>query len=283
MLMVRRPALLIPVAVLLASACALPRWESDSGTAEEPPAITATFAPPSAAPAMTRNPAALDPAPAAPAAAPADVETAPAAPSAPAAAPAAGKDAAAKEASAKEAAAIAAAMQAVARSKNDYRIAAADLISVTVYQDPEMNRKARVNSNGTISLPLVGSVKIGGMTMLEAQSTIETKLGKYLVNPQASLFIEEYGNKTIFVMGEVAKPGSYPIPTESRMTVLEAISTAGGFTPVAAQDRTRVLRYVNGASVSFDINVRQITQQGLKDKDLVLEPNDVIFIPQTFF
>ena len=192
-----------------------------------------------------------------------------------------GSDAAA--ASAKEAAAIAAAMQQVARSKNDYHLAPADLISVTVYQDKELDRKVRINTNGTVSLPLIGSVAIGGMTLLDAQSSIEKKLEQFLVSPQVSLFIEDYGNKTIFVMGEVQKPGSYPIPTESRMTVLEAISTAGGFTPIAAQDRTRVLRYVNGASVTYTINIQEITQQGQKDKDMVLEPNDIIYVPQSFF
>ena len=187
------------------------------------------------------------------------------------------------EAAAKEAAAIAAAMQQVVRAKTDYRLAPADLISITVYQDKDLDRKVRVNTNGTVSLPLIGSVAIGGMTLIEAQASIEKKLAQFLVSPQVSLFIEDYGNKTIFVMGEVAKPGSYPIPTESRMTVLEAISTAGGFTPIAAQDRARVLRYVNGASVTYTINTKEITQQGSKDKDMVLEPNDIVYVPQSFF
>ena len=128
-----------------------------------------------------------------------------------------------------------------------------------------------------------GEVKVGGMTLIEAQAAIEGKLAKFLVSPQVSLFIEEYGNKTVFVMGEVQRPGSLPIPTESRMTVLEAISTAGGFTPIAAQDRTRVLRNVNGVSVSYTIEIKAITQQGQKEKDMVLEPNDVIYVPQSFF
>jgi polysaccharide export outer membrane protein len=186
-------------------------------------------------------------------------------------------------AEAKEAAAISAAMQQMAHSKTDYRLAAADLISITVYQDKDLDRKVRINTDGTVSLPLIGSVHIGGMTLLDAQASIETKFSQYLVNPQVSLFIEEYGNKTIFVMGEVTKPGSYPIPTESRMTVLEAISTAGGFTPIAAQERTRVLRYVNGANVTYNVNTKDITQQGQKDKDMVLEPNDIVYVPQSFF
>src|SRR5665213_2429263 len=136
-----------------------------------------------------------------------------------------------------------------------------------------MDRKARVNANGMIFLPLVGAAK----------ALVEEKLAAYVVRPQVSMFIDEYGNKTFFVMGEVQKPGSYPIPTESRVTVLEAISTAGGFTPVAAQDRARLLRYVNGESRSFTIDVRTITREGQTDRDLVLEPNDVVYVPQSLF
>jgi len=184
---------------------------------------------------------------------------------------------------AKEAAAVASAMQQVAHSKTDYRLAPADLISVTVYQEPDLCRNARVNTNGTISLPLIGSVNIGGKTLIDAQAIIETSLAKYLVSPQVSLFIQEYGNRSIYVMGEVQHPGSFPIPTESHMTLLEAISTAGGFTPIAGQDRVRVLRYVGGVSVPYTINTKQITQQGQKEKDMVLEPNDIIYVPQSFF
>ena len=191
----------------------------------------------------------------------------------------------AKAAQSQEAAAVAAAaaMRQTANPGPDYKITSADLVSVTVYGNSEMSRKARVNSSGVISLPLVGAVKVGGKTLGAAQALIEGKLSAYVVQPQVSLFIEEYGNRTFFVMGEVQKPGSYPIPTESRMTVLEAISTAGGFTPVAAQDRARVLRYVNGESRSYTVDVRTITREGQKEKDIALEPNDVIFVPQSMF
>jgi polysaccharide export outer membrane protein len=239
----RRLNPLLFAAALLANGCMLPHPADDA-----PPAVKIVPA-------------------AAPAAAPSTAQT--------------GPEAAAV--AAKEAAAIAAAMAQVARSKNDYHLAAADLISVTVYQDKDLDRKVRVNTDGTVSLPLIGATSIGGLTLAGAQSTIEKKFAQYLVSPQVSLFIEDYGNKTIFVMGEVAKPGSYPIPTEQRMTLLEAISTAGGFTPIAAQDRARVLRYVNGASVTYTINTKEITQDGQKEKDMVLEPNDIIYVPQSFF
>jgi polysaccharide export outer membrane protein len=146
-----------------------------------------------------------------------------------------------------------------------------------------MDRKARVGANGTVTLPLVGSVKVGGTTLGAAEARIEEKMAVYVVRPQVTLFIEEYGNRTFSVMGEVQKPGSYVIPTESRLTILEAISLAGGFTLVAAQDRARVLRQVNGESKTIVVDIRAITHKGEKEKDLVIEPNDVVFVPQSLF
>jgi polysaccharide export outer membrane protein len=144
-----------------------------------------------------------------------------------------------------------------------------------------MSRRARVNAGGMITMPLAGDVRIGGLTLSAAQKLVEDRLKTYIINPHVTLFVEEYGNKLLFVMGEVQKPGSYPIPAETRMTLLEAISTAGGFTPVAAPDRTRVLRTVDGRSVSRTVDVRGITRAG--EKDPLLEPNDVVFVPQSLF
>ena len=187
------------------------------------------------------------------------------------------------DAAAEEAAAVAAAMRLEARARLDYKISPTDLISVTVYEVAEMNRKVRVNASGVVFLPLVGAVEVGGKSLGAAQSLIEKKLASYVVKPQVTLFIEEYGNRRISMMGEVQRPGSYPIPSESRMTILEAISTAGGFTPVAAPDRARVLRYVNGESVKYTIDVRTLTRGDSDGRDMVLEPNDVVFIPQSLF
>jgi len=184
---------------------------------------------------------------------------------------------------AKETAAMEAAMRQAAEPREDYTMTAGDLVSVVVYENPEMSRKVRVSANGMVFLPFAGKLKVGGKTPGEAQEIIARKLGAFVVNPQVSVFVEEYGNKRFFVMGEVQKPGSYPIPTESRITVLEAISEAGGFTPVAAQDRARVLRTKNGESMRYTIDVRSITREGQKDKDMVLEPNDVVYVPQSFF
>mgnify|MGYP001588818398 FL=1 len=180
--------------------------------------------------------------------------------------------------------AIQSALQLVQQSRKvDYRIGGADLLHITVYQQADLDRKLRVTQNGTISLPLIGDVKVGGLSVSEAQDAISTKLKDFVVSPQVTIFIDEYGNKKVFVLGEVKTPGSYELPTESKLTVLEAVSLAGGFTPIAALDRTKVIRVVDGKNQSYIIEVSAITRRGEKERDIPLEPNDVIYVPQSFF
>lgn len=198
--------------------------------------------------------------------------------------PSADAPASADKQTAAEAAAIASVLQQLKQKGSDYKIGAADLVEITVYREEELNRTARVSQNGSISLPLVGAVQVGGKTPAEAETYIAGKLKDFLVSPQVTIFIKEYGNKKVFVLGEVTKPGSYELPPESKLTVLEAISLAGGFTQVAAKDRTKVIRTTSdGRSQNLTVEVSAITTRGEKNKDLPLEPNDVVYVPQSFF
>lgn len=178
---------------------------------------------------------------------------------------------------------LAAAMRTAAQYRSaNYKLSPGDLISVSIYPDERLNRKARVDADGALSLPLVGTATVSGATLLEAQKTIEEKLSSYLVNPHVALIVEEYGNRSMFVLGEVQKPGAYPVPAGSRLTVLQAISAAGGFTKVAAPRRARVMRTVNGKSVDQVIDLKSVSG-GEAGTDIVLEPNDVVYVPQSFF
>ena len=174
---------------------------------------------------------------------------------APAPAPAVSKQAAAEEA------AIQAALQRVQSKKGPYAVS------------PE----------GTITMPLIGEVKVGGLSVAEAEQAILAKLKRYVVEPHVSVFIREYGNKQVYVLGEVQKPGSYALPTEARLTVIEAVTLAGGFTQFASQDRTRVIRTAGGKSENIIVEVTAVTKRGDKSKDVQLEPNDVVFVPESFF
>lgn len=169
-------------------------------------------------------------------------------------------------------------------TKENYRIGPSDLIQITVFREEELNRTIRVNQDGEISFPLVGTLKVGGKSIIEAEQSIAVGLSEYLKQPQVTIFVKEYSAKQVYVLGEVKSPGAFPLPTEAGLTVLEAISLAGGFTPVAAQDRTRVIRTGgDGKPQNFIIGVSAITKNGEKDKDMPLISSDVVYVPQSFF
>ena len=169
------------------------------------------------------------------------------------------------------------------KSQLNYKIQPGDLIEITVFKETDMSRTARVSGNGTITFPLAGNIKLSDLTVPEAEALLADKLSEFLVKPQVTAFIKEYSNKMIYVLGEVKKPGSIEIPAERRLTVLEAITLAGGFTDLAAQDRTKVLRGSGSTSQSIQVEISRITKQGDKNADIYLEPNDTVYVPQSFF
>lgn len=182
-----------------------------------------------------------------------------------------------------EEAAIAAAVEQVSVKKFDYLLSGADLLNISILGEKDFDRQVRVSQKGTITYPLVGEIKVAGLTTADAERALASGLKDYLRNPQVTVFIKEYGNKKVFVFGQVMKPGAIELPTETKLTVLEAISQAQGFTRIAAPDRTRVVRMVDGKSKSFTVEVSAITKRGEKDKDLPLEPNDIVFVPESMF
>ena len=149
--------------------------------------------------------------------------------------------------------------------------------------EEDMDRTLRISGNGSVTYPLVGNIQIAGYTVEQAESNMADALRTYLKNPQVSMLIKEYGNKTVYVLGQVKKPASIEIPPEKPLTVLEAITSAGGFTDVAAVSKVRILRMQNGKQKTLDVDVTQITKQGNKAMDLPLMPGDVIFVPQSLF
>ncbi len=169
------------------------------------------------------------------------------------------------------------------KESSDYFLQPGDLVEIQVYRENDMNRTLRISSQGSIAFPLIGNITIAGMTVNQAESTIENKLKSYLKNPSVSLLIKEYANKTVYVLGQVKKPSSISIPPEKSMTLLEAITSAGGFTDIAAISKVKVLRMEQGKQRSLEVDVSQITKEGNKQLDISLKPGDVIFVPQSLF
>ena len=149
--------------------------------------------------------------------------------------------------------------------------------------EANMDRVLRISSNGTITYPLIGNVKIGGYSVSEDEEQLAEKLKYYIKNPQVSMLIKEYSNKMVYVLGQVKKPSEISIPPEKTITVLEAITSVGGFTDIANTSKIKVLRMENGKQKSIDVDVNAITKQGKKSLDIDLLPGDVVFVPQSIF
>jgi len=169
------------------------------------------------------------------------------------------------------------------RSAQTYKLQPGDLLEIQVFQEDTMERTLRISGNGTITFPLVGVVPVAGKSLEEAEMALMSRLTKYLKNPQVSMLVKEYGNKTVYVLGQVQKPAAIQIPPEKPLTVLEAITSVGGFTDVANTSKVRVLRMQNGKQTALDVDVTQITKQGNKALDISLMPGDVVFVPQSMF
>ncbi len=169
------------------------------------------------------------------------------------------------------------------KSSADYVLQSGDLIDIKVFMENGMDRTLRISGGGTITFPLVGNIKIADKSVAQAEEMLSAELKKYIKNPQVSLLIKEYGNTTIYILGEVKTPSAIPIPPGKSLTVLEAITSAGGFTSVAATSKVKVLRMENGIQKSIEVDISQITKQGKKSLDINLMPNDVIFVPQSMF
>ncbi len=162
----------------------------------------------------------------------------------------------------------------------NYRIGVGDLLRIEVYDEPDLDKEVRVLTDGFISFPLLGRIHAGGRTVDELEKDITRRLGeKYLVSPQVTVFVKEFSS--VFVFGEVKNPGSFPI--FGKLTVFEAITRAGGFTPVANPSKVKVIREENGHEVTFEVDIEKLTKNGDSSQDRELRANDRVIVPRSFF
>ena len=168
---------------------------------------------------------------------------------------------------------------------DEYQLQPGDVLRITVHDQPDLETQTRVTSDGFITFPLLGKIFLKGLTAQQLEFRIKDLLEKdYLVNAQVLVFIQEYHPRQVSVLGEVKTPGKYDMPQEKDLSFLEAIALAGGFTKDADLDKTRIMRTtISGKKETLYIKVTDITKKGEKEKDLLLEPGDIVFVPESFF
>ena len=157
---------------------------------------------------------------------------------------------------------------------DDYRIGPSDLLEIQVFGIDNLKREVRVNSRGAISLPLVGTVTVGGLTGEEAETLIAEKYGKdYLQDPQVSVFIKEYTSQRITLEGAIAKPGIYPIRGDT--SLMQAIAIGGGQGQLPDLHEVLVYRREGGEKKIYTYDLDKIRAGEAEDPTIV---NDDIIV-----
>lgn len=257
-------------------------------------------------------------------------------------------------------------------SAQDYRLGGYDVINITVYEEADLSREnVRISADGYISFPLVGRLKVDGLSTSDIEKLISVKLaqGQYLLDAHVSVTVSDYKSKQFMVLGAVAAPGTFPLQAKEHLldaisraggvnhekvgkqamivrtvnpntgnekkiviridvaglmkggsqlllkdkdllyipqaehfyiigqvknpgsylyqeeviTLVEAISMAGGFTPIAARNKTRIVRVEDGVEKIIQVQVDAIIESGKKAQDVKVIPGDVIVVPESFF
>jgi len=159
----------------------------------------------------------------------------------------------------------------------DYIIQTQDILGITVWRNPDLATEIEVDQDGYVPLPLLGKVKAGSLTLRQFEDELTKLWGRdYIKDPYVRVSLKK---KQFFVLGEVKEPGSFEMV--GNMTVLKAISMAGGFTAYAAEGGIYILRTKKSVPEKIEIDFSAI-QKG-RSEDIEIRPGDVVTVPQSFF
>lgn len=154
-----------------------------------------------------------------------------------------------------------------------------DNVEIRVFRQEDLTTSGQLSPNGTITMPLIGAVKMSGLTTDQAAAAITAKLKDgYLVNPQVSVTIEGRVRRSVTVLGQVQNPGVFEIPADRQLTLVEAVGMAGGATRISNTKKITLKR--SGGKVQT-VNLKDITAG--KTADIVLRDGDVLDVPESIF
>jgi polysaccharide biosynthesis/export protein len=160
---------------------------------------------------------------------------------------------------------------------SQYTIIAGDVLQITVWKEEQLNQETLVLADGTINFPLIGSVDAAGKTPAELQDTIKEQLKKFVPDASVTVAVKAALGHTVSVVGQVAKPGELMMSHD--MTVMQALSQAGGLTPYASEGSIIILRREDGKETSIPFPYKDIIDGEHLDKDIVLKSGDVVVVP----
>lgn len=167
-------------------------------------------------------------------------------------------------------------------SGGEQRIKPGDLLQVTVFQEPDLSVKVRVEKDGTVRLPLVGNVGVTGGAESAAASAIKVKYDDgYLVNPQVTVTVITYSKERFTILGQVNRPGAYNMPDTKPLSLLQAIGMAGSYTRMANSKKILIKRVVGGKERVYQVDANAIART--EKKDVAIRAGDVITVRESIW
>jgi polysaccharide export outer membrane protein len=163
------------------------------------------------------------------------------------------------------------------KAGKDYVIGADDVLDVSVWKEQELTRSLQVRPDGKISMPLLGDVQAAGLTPGQLAQNVSDKLKKYLTAPQVTVILTQINSQRVYVMGEVTRPGAYPVLPG--MTVLQAISSAGGLTPFANSKKIFLMRDENHIQTKYPFSYKEVLDGRKAEENLPVKAGDTIVVP----
>jgi protein involved in polysaccharide export with SLBB domain len=172
------------------------------------------------------------------------------------------------------------ATQAGLNSEKEYRIQVGDELDIKFFYNPELNEKVTVRPDGRISLQLVHEVMVAGLTPSELTQRLKQKYAPELKKPEIAVIVRSFGAYKIYVDGEVNKSGMFPIV--GYMTVLQAISQAGGMKDTARASEVVIIRRGEfNKPLAFQLNLRKVVDSTDMSQDIALQPFDIVYVPKS--
>jgi polysaccharide export outer membrane protein len=167
-----------------------------------------------------------------------------------------------------------------AQQPTDYRLGPGDIVRISVYNNPDLTTEAQITQEGRINFPLIGQVQIGGMEKGQAEQLIAKRLsdGGFVVKPQVNVLVLGYKSQQISVLGQVNRPGKYPI--EQASTLADLLAIAGGVAPNGGDIVTHITKTADGKTTKRDIDINEALKNGDMEKNFPVANGDIIFVPR---
>jgi len=167
--------------------------------------------------------------------------------------------------------------EATVKSSDSYLIGPGDVLSVDVWKEPELSKQVTVRLDGSISLPLVNEIKAAGLTCGALRNYLERRYQDYVEFAKISVTLSESHSKKIYLLGKVNSPGEYEL--RKSMTLIQAISIAGGLAEWADAEDVKLIRKINGVEQTFKVDYEAIVLGEDLSQNVLLQPDDTIFVP----